>query len=142
MKDSRRLISPCPCSDRQPAKAMITAINMVIRVSVEGAARALALAPRTRCPSRRRITSATRASSSASRFSILTILMPSRLSITAVDRAEVSSMAFNAALRVRLTKRRMTQPVTGAATTTITARAGSSTTSTTAAPTTVSRFWV
>ncbi len=51
-------------------------------------------------------------------------------------------MAFRAALRVRLTKRRMTQPVTGAATKTIDARIGSSTASTTPAPTTVSRFWV
>ncbi len=121
---------------------MITAIRMVIKVSVVGAARALAFAPRTRWPSLRPITWATRVCSSASRFSIFTILMPSRLSITAVDSAEVSSMAFRAALRVRLTKRRMTQPVTGAATKTIDARIGSSTASTTPAPTTVSRFWV
>ena len=48
-------------------------------------------------------------------MSIFPTLTPSRLSITAVERAEVSAMAPVAALRVRLPKRRMTQAATGAA---------------------------
>ncbi len=104
MKDISRLTSGRPPIARQPAKAMIAAMATVIRVSVEGPARALALAPRIRCCIRRPITAATRASSSASRVSIFTILMPSRLSITAEVRAEVSSMAMLAASLVRRTK--------------------------------------
>ncbi len=142
MKAIRWLISGRPPIARQPAKAMITAMAAVIRVSVAGPARALALAPFMRWPRRRSTTSATRASSSASRVSILTILMPSRLSITAVDRAEVSSMARLAASRVRRTKWRMTQAIIGATTISSPASTGSSTTITTAEAITASRFWV
>ncbi len=115
---------------------------IVIRVSVAGPARPLALAPAIRWPSRRRMTSATRASSSASRVSIFTILMPSRLSITAVESAEVSSMARFAASRVRSTKWRITQATIGAMTSSSAASTGSSTTITTPQAAAVTRFWV
>ena len=91
-----------PPWDLMPAQAITAAVIRVIRVSVAGAARARALAPRIRKAWRRFTTSATRASSKASRFSILTTRTPSRLSITAVDRAEVSAMAPWAARDERL----------------------------------------
>ncbi len=77
------------------------AVSTVMTISVAGAAVERALAPLIRWASRRATTSATRCSSNASRFSILTILTPSRLSMTAVERAEVSAMAPLAAFLVR-----------------------------------------
>ena len=63
---------------------------------------------------RRPTTSATRASSAASRFSILISRTPSRFSIRAVDRFSVSTMAPVVAFLIRLPKRRMTQAMIGA----------------------------
>ena len=84
-------------------------------MSLAGPARARALAPLMTWRWRRRTTSATRASSAASRFSILIRRTPSRFSIRAVDKASLSTMAPAAALRVRLPNVRSTSDTTGMA---------------------------
>ena len=75
-------------------------------------------------------------------MSILTSFTPSKLSITAVESAEVSVMAPWAARRVRAPKRRITPDSKGAAQSTIRVRTQSWVTMTTRLAITVTVAWV
>ena len=110
---------------RQAASARMPATTTMVIVSMLGVANALALELRITKPWRRSTTSRTRPSSSASRFSIFTILTPSRPSMTAVESLAVSCMAPRVALRVRLEKTRMTRITIGAPTKAAAAMVGS-----------------
>ena len=121
---------------------MTAAATKVVTASVEGAAAARVLAPLMMKCWRRRTTSPKRASSKASRLSILITFTPPRLSITAVERADVSFMAPDAALRVRLPNWRMTRAATGAPPRTTVVRSQSSLSITTNMAATCRAFWV
>ncbi|MNH95052.1 hypothetical protein D3C73_476860 [compost metagenome] len=88
------------------------------------------------------MTAATRASSAASRFSILMTRTPSRFSIRALDRASVSTMAPRAALRDFLPKRRMIQLTTGTPSRTISVSGRSMKPMATMTPSSIRAFWV